>query len=448
MKLSLSSDFSLIGLSRFVLPSVVTMVFTSIYSIVDGYFVSVWVGKTEFASINLIFPVLWILGAIGVMFGTGGNALVAVCLGEGRREQANRLFSTFLLALTAGGLLISAAAYAALPHLIRWLGAEGDVFEDCLLYGRILASATVLWTIQYFFQFFMVTAERARMNTWITIAAGVTNGILDAMFILVFGWGLAGAAWATVAGQAVGAIIPLVYFLCPNGSLLRLRRPIWSLDALTRGRMNGLSELVVNITIPIVSVMFNTQLLLHAGVDGVAAWAVVQYICSIFVCAFIGIAAGAAPVVGYRYGAGNLSGVREIHRKVIFLLTACGFALCAFCLIFNEPLARLFVRYDGGLLQMTRHALLVFTPIIPVLAFNQWGSAFFTALNNGFVSALIALSRTFIFAVLCIQTLPRLLGTEGIWISQPVYELLAFLLIIWTYKRWPVQRRESAAGKR
>ncbi len=425
MNIRLSDHFTCRRLLRFTLPSIVMMIFTSIYGVVDGFFVSNFVGKTPFAAINLIMPFLMAFGALGFMIGTGGSALVAKTLGEGKQEKANALFSMLIVVTLAMGALVAAAGMPLLRPAARALGAQGAMLEDCVRYGGILLPATGAFMLQNVFQSFFITAERPRLGLMVTVAAGVTNMALDALFIMGFGWGLEGAAAATAISQLVGGGIPLVYFLSPNQSLLRLSRPAWDLRALGKACTNGSSEMMTNLSLSLVNMLYNFQLIRLAGEDGVAAYGVIMYVNLIFLGVFIGYSIGSAPVVSYHFGADNRAELRGLLRRSLGIIAALSVAMTVLAEALALPLARIFVGYDAALLEMTRHGFMLYSLSFLFAGGGIFGSAFFTALNNGAVSALISFLRALVFQVAAVLVLPRLMGLDGVWLAVPAAEALA-----------------------
>lgn len=425
MSIRLSDHFTCRRLLRFTLPSIVMMIFTSIYGVVDGFFVSNFVGKTPFAAINLIMPFLMAFGALGFMIGTGGSALVAKTLGEGKRERANGLFSMLIVVTLAMGALVAAAGMPLLRPAAGALGAQGAMLEDCVRYGGILLPATGAFMLQNVFQSFFITAERPRLGLMVTVAAGVTNMALDALFIMGFGWGLEGAAAATAISQLVGGGIPLVYFLSPNQSLLRLSRPAWDLRALGKACTNGSSEMMTNLSLSLVNMLYNFQLIRLAGEDGVAAYGVIMYVNFIFLGVFIGYSIGSAPVISYHFGADNRAELRGLYRRSLGIIAAMSAAMTALAEVLAMPLARIFVGYDEALLAMTRHGFMLYSLSFLFAGGGIFGSAFFTALNNGAVSALISFLRALVFQVAAVLILPRIMGLDGVWLAVPAAEALA-----------------------
>ena len=421
----LSDHFTLGRLLRFTFPSIIMLVFTSIYGVVDGFFVSNYVGKTPFAAVNLIMPFLMMLGCVGFLFGTGGGALIAKTMGEGRREQANRLFSLLIYVSLICGVVLAVVGLIWLRPVARFLGAQGRLLEDSVAYGRIILISLPSYVLQYEFQCLFATAEKPKLGLYVTVAAGLTNMVLDALFVAVFSWGVEGAAAATALSQCVGGILPLVYFARPNTSLLRLGRPVWKPRALLQTCANGSSELMSNISMSLVSMLYNWQLLRYAGEDGVAAYGVLMYVNLVFQAAFLGYSGGTAPVISYHYGAANHRELRGLLRKSLGI-TGC-FALAMFVAaeLLARPLSLVFVSYDPQLLSVTLRGFAIYSFSFLFSGFAIFGSSFFTALNNGLVSALISFLRTLVFQVLAVLTFPLIWKLDGIWMSMVAAEVLA-----------------------
>ena len=426
----LSDHFTCRRLLRFTLPSVLMMVFTSVYSIVDGFFVSNFVGKTPFAAVNFIMPFLIMLGALGFMFGTGGSALIAITLGEGDKARAQRLFSLFVYVTAVCGVILAALGIALLRPIAAWLGAEGPLLEQCVLYGRIILIALPAYMLQNEFQCYFAVAEKPKLGLAFTVASGLTNIVLDMLLVGVWRGGLAGAAAATAISQAVGGLGPLLYFARPNGSLMRLTSARLDMRALGKACVNGSSELMSNVSASIVGMLYNAQLMRFAGEDGVAAYGVLMYVNMIFMAAFIGYSVGAAPIVGYHYGAGNRQELKSLLRKSLGIVILCSLAMCALAEGTGGFLAALFVGYDPELLALTRRGFLIYSFSFLFAGIPIYGSSFFTALNNGGVSAFIAFLRTCLFQVAAVLILPVFWGIDGVWLSIVAAELLAMVVTV------------------
>lgn len=430
MKIQLSEHFNYKKLLRFSFPSIIMMIFTSIYGVVDGFFVSNYVGKTPFAAVNFIMPFLMILGAVGFMFGTGGSALIAQSLGEGKPERAKQLFSLFIYASAICGLIIAALGILFIRPIVAMLGAEGTMLEDCVLYGRIILLALPAFMLQYEFQSFFVTAEKPQLGLAVTVAAGVTNMVLDALFVAVLQWGLAGAAVATAMSQVVGGVIPILYFASPNSSLLRLTKTRYDGNALLKTCINGSSELMSNISMSIVGMLYNVQLMHYAGEDGVAAYGVLMYVNMIFLAAFIGYAVGTAPVVSYHYGAGDYNELKGLLKKSLVIIGIFSVSMLVLGEVLALPLSKIFVGYDQGLLNLTLKGFVIYSFSFLFAGMAIYGSSFFTALGDGLTSALIAFLRTLVFQILAVIFLPLIWGIDGIWVSIVVAELMAMVITV------------------
>lgn len=425
MSIKLSDSFSYKRLIRFTLPSVAMMVFTSIYGVVDGFFVSNYAGKTAFAAVNLIMPFLMLLGTVGFMFGTGGSALVAKYMGQGRAEKANRLFSLFVYFSAVLGTVISILAFIFIRPIAVALGADGAMLQNCVLYGRIIIAAAPAFILQQEFQSFFVTAQKPTLGLIATVVSGVTNMVLDALFVGGFGWGIAGAAAATALSQLVGAVIPLCYFFRKNNSPLRLGKTGYNGKALLKAAANGSSELMSNVSMSLVNMLYNFQLMKYAGENGVASYGVLMYVNFVFIAVFIGYSIGMAPVVSFHFGAGNHGELRSLRRKSFVLIGSCSVAMLLLAELFSTPLARFFVGYDAELLQLTARGFQIFSFSFLFAGLSIFGSAFFTALNDGLTSAFISFLRTLVFQVAAVLLLPLIFGINGIWFSVVAAELVA-----------------------
>ena len=430
MRIKLSDHFNRRKLIRFTLPSMVMMIFTSIYSVIDGLFVSNFVGKTPFAAINLIMPLLIIVGALGFMIGTGGTAIVSKTLGEGKKELANRYFSMLVYVTVGGGILFAIVGEIFLPTASVLLGAEGEMLENCILYGRILLASMPFFMLQNVFQSFFVTAEKPHLGLAVTVAAGVANIVLDALFVAVFQFGLAGAAWATAISQTIGGLFPIIYFIRKNDSLLRLTKTSFSGKILLHTCTNGSSELMSNISASIVTMLYNFQLMRVAGEDGIAAYGAIMYVSFIFCAIFIGYSVGIAPVIGYHFGAGNSSELKNLLKNSLILIGIGGFLMTALSFALSAPISKIFVGYDQALYQLTVRGFQIYAFSFLLCGINIFGSAFFTALNNGLLSAVISFLRTLLFQSGCVLILPVFLGVDGIWLAITAAELAALVVTV------------------
>lgn len=428
MTVSLSDHFSYQKLLRFVAPSILMMIVTSIYSIVDGFFVSNFVGKNPFAALNLIFPVIMALAAFGFMIGTGGSALIAKTLGEGKKDEANGIFSMLVVVLAVGGAILSGTCILLLRPISYAVGATELTIDDCMLYGRVLLISLPFFMLQNSFQSFLATAEKPHFGLRVTVFAGLTNMVLDFLLVYVFPFGLLGAALATAFSQIVGALIPLVYFLRPNDSPLRLTRPRFDFRALGKACYNGSSEMVSNLSTSLVGVLYNIQLMAIAQENGVSAYGVIMYVSFIFMAFFFGYSIAVTPVVGYHYGAENHAELKSLLKKSLTITLISSLVMTVSSIALASPIARIFVGYDAELCEMTVNALRLYALSFLVCGFNIFGSAFFTGLNNGTASALISFLRTLVLQVAAALLLPRVLGIDGIWLAITAAEALTLLV--------------------
>jgi len=429
-KIKLSDHFGYRKLLRFTLPSILMMIFTSIYGVVDGFFVSNFVGKTPFAAVNFIYPFLMVVGAFGFMFGTGGSALIAKTMGEGQDDKANRIFSMLIYITIASGIVISALSIIFIRPITEFLGAEGEMLELCVIYGRIILAALPFLMLQYAFSSLVVAAEKPKFGLVVTILAGVTNMVGDALFILVFDLGIVGAALATALGQIVGGIIPLIYFAHKNSSRLHLCKPIWDFKALLKTCTNGSSELMNNISMSFVCILYNAQLMKYAGENGVAAYGTVMYVNFIFISIFLGYSTGVTPIISYHFGAKNTDELQGLLKKSSILVVLCSCVMFFLPEFFAHTLASIFVGYDAELLKMTTHAFEVHAFSFFFAGFAIFGSAFFTALNDGLTSALISFLRTIVFECAAVMLLPLVFGLDGIWFSIITAEFMAVVVTL------------------
>lgn len=428
-RIQLSDHFTTSRMLRFAASPIIMMVFTSIYSVVDGFFVSNYAGKEAFAAVNLIMPFLQAFGCIGFMLGTGGSALVAMTLGTGDKKRANELFSMLVCATAVLGIIATVIALLVLRPAAVLLGATEELMDNCILYGTIITVFQTAFMMQFLFQSFFIAAEKPKLGLMFTVAAGVTNMVLDFVFVGVMGLGITGAAAATVVSQLVGGVGPVFYFARPNnGSLLHFTRPVFSLKMLGKACANGSSELMTNLSASLVGALYNWQLMRLEGADGVAAYGVIMYVSFIFAAIFIGYSQGCAPVVSYHFGAGNTDELKNLLRISLRVIAVVGVIMLCSSELLAAPLSRFFVGYDADLLELTTMGMKMYSLCFLLNGFNMFGSAFFTALNNGAISAAISFLRTLVFQVIAILLLPRLLGTNGIWLAVVAAEIAALFV--------------------
>lgn len=431
MTIQLSEHFTYKKIFRFALPSIVMMVFTSIYGVVDGTFVSNFVGKTPFAAVNLVWPFLMILGAFGFMIGTGGSALVAKTLGENKKEDANRYFTMLITLVVILGILLTIFGLIVVRPLSYALGARGQMLEDCVTYGRTLMIFNTAFMLQSVFQSLFITAEKPRLGLIMTVAAGLTNMVLDALFIAVFKWGLVGAALASGLSQCIGGILPLIYFLSSkNDTPLKFVKTKMEGKVLLKACANGASELMTSVSSSLVSMLYNFQLMRLAGQNGIAAYGAVMYVEFAFIAVFIGYSIGTAPIVSYHYGSENHNEVKNMLQKSFKIMSILGITMMVLAQILASPLAKVFVGYDKQLFDMTVHGFRLFSFYFILAGINIYASSFFTALNNGMISAIISFSRTLGFETLAVIILPIFLQLDGVWLAITVAEICAFVISI------------------
>lgn len=430
MHIRLSDHFTYRKLLIFTFPSIAMMIFTSIYTVVDGFFVSNFAGKTPFAAVNLIMPVLLILGTVGFMFGTGGTAIVAKTCGEGDIKRANSYFSLFVYVAFAAGVVLAVLGIIFARPIAEVLGASGQLLSDCVVYARIILLALPFFVLQMMFQSFFVAAEKPNVGLGVTITSGVTNMLLDAVLVLLLPqeYKLAGAATATAVSQTIGGVIPLFYFFRENSSILRLGKTEYQGSVILKACINGSSEFMSNVSMNVVGILYNIQLMKYAGENGIAAYGVMMYVSMIFSAAFIGYSIGTAPVISYHYGAGNSSELKNLLRKGLLLMGVFGLSMSVSAEVFAVPLSRIFVGYDRKLLELTVSGFQIFALSFLFMGFGIFASGFFTALNDGVTSAVISFLRTLVLQTAAVMILPVFMGINGVWISVVAAEFMAVIL--------------------
>ena len=429
MDIQLSEHFTYKKLIQFTVPTIIMMIFTSIYGVVDGLFVSNCVGSDAFASVNLIMPALMILGAIGFMIGTGGSALVSKTMGEGNQEKANQYFSMLLFVVTIIGFIFTVIGFIVMEPVAKLLGAEGNLVDICVIYGRTLIIALIPFMLQNCFQSFLIVAEKPRLGLVVSVITGVLNMVLDFLFIYVFKMGVFGAAFATGVSQLIGGIVPLIYFM-KKSETLKLVKTKLELKPIIQACMNGSSEMVTNISMSVVNMLYNLQLMKYAGADGVVAYGIIMYVSFIFSGTYIGYSIGSAPIVGYHYGAENTKELKSLLKKSLKLLTITSIVMTVIGELLAKPLAGIFVSYDANLLDMTTNAIRIFSISYLISGINIFASSFFTALNNGVVSAAISFLRTLLFQIAMIFILPLIWDLNGIWLAVVFAEIFALIVSV------------------
>ncbi len=442
MEITLSGHYGYRRIVRSVLPSIGMVLITSIYSIVDGFFVSNYAGKSGFTAVNLMYPAMMVMASLGLMVGSGGGALVAKVKGEGYSEKANRIF-TMLVRFTMQLSIVMGALFALFaPTISRWLGADAGMLQDCVIYGRICMIGMPGFVLQMAFQSFYMAAERPQLGTLMSIVSGVVNIALDALFVWALRWGVAGAAVATAVAQLIGGIFPLIYFSSQQlnrGSLTLLRRTHVLWPYIGKACSNGMSEYIGNIAMSIVSICYNLQLMRYLGEDGVSAYGVVMYIAFVYAAIFIGYNIAITPIIGYHYGAQDIGEQRSLFRKSILLITIIGLLMTVTAEVFSSPFTRLFVGYDAGLTALTTKALSIYMLCFLICGISMFVSALFTALQNGVVSAVSSFARSLVFELTCVWVLPAIVGIDGIWWAVNVAEVLTLILCFFLVGRYAPQ---------
>ena len=435
MEIGLDGHFTYRKLLRFVASPVLMMLFTSLYGVVDGFFVSNYVGSTGLAAVNLIWPLVMGVSTIGFMVGSGGSAVVSKTLGEGDHQKANSYFS-LLIYVTAGvGLALSVLFFFFIRPVSVALGASGPLLADCVSYGRWLTVFALPFILQVAFQSFLVTAGKPDLSLGFSIFGGAANMVLDWLFIVPLHMGVAGAALATGLGQVIGGVIPLVYFLGKNNSLLSLGRTKWNGWVLLKTCTNGASEMVTNPSTTVVQTLYNIRLMGLVGEAGVAAYGIILYVMFVFTALYYGYAMGAAPLVGFHFGARNRRELKSLFRKSIVLLLGAGVILTALAEAVSGPLTAVFAGYDPDLFALTLRGFRLYALSFLLMGMSVWGSAFFTALSNGLVSAVISFLRTLVFETGAVLLLPLVLGLDGIWLSGLAAEIASLAVTVGFFRR-------------
>lgn len=436
MKIQLSDHFDYSRLLRFTIPSMLMMIFTSVYGVVDGLCVSNFVGKEALAAVNLVWPFSMFCSSIGMMLGTGGAALIARTLGRGQQERAKGLFSMVVAVAIIASIVLTVIGIIFMPEIATILGADETLEPLAITYGRILTLSLVFFVMQNMFQTLLITAERPQLGFLFIVAAGVINIVLDILFLMVLHWGIEGAAWATLISCMVGGFGPLQYFLLPNKSPLHFVRPLWDMKALRKICGNGSSEMVLDLSIPLCTMLYNLQLMKFLGQDGVAAFGVVNYVNMVFISLFIGYLMGIESIVAYHYGAQNSDEVQNLRRRSIHLMLGIGLVMFLGGELLAYPLSKVFVGYDTNLLALSVHAFRLYAIGFLIMGMNALASSFFTALGNGWVSAVISFCRTFLFQAVSVIVLPLILGLDGIWLALAVGEFICLFVSYYYYLKY------------
>lgn len=430
MQIHLSDHFTYKRLLRFVLPCVVMMLVSTTYSVVDGFFVSNFVGKNAFAAVNLIVPALMALGAFGQMFGTGGSALISFTLGTGNTERANRILSQVIRFLFLFGVVAAILGFLFMRQIAVALGASESMIEACVLYGRTLICVMPFYMLQHAFQSLLVTAEKPKMGLAVSVVAGLTNILLDFVLVYVFPLGLFGAALATALSWGMGGAVPVVFFSKKNTSLLRFTKTRIEREVLAKVSTNGVAGLLTNLSTSIVAILYNYQLMRLAGENGVAAYGVIMYVSYVFMAFSMGYSTGSSPIVGYKFGAGDVLELKNLLRKSLILNAAFGIIMTILAEGLSGPIAQIFVGYDSELSALTAHAIRLYSLAFLINGFNIFSVSFFTGLNDGKIASIISFLRTFILPIIAIFVLPIMLDVDGIWIAVVAAEGLTLFVTI------------------
>lgn len=430
MKIQLSDHFSYSKLIKFTLPTIEMMIFTSIYGVVDGVFVSNCVGSDAFAAVNLIMPIIMILGSVGFMIGTGGSAIVSKTLGEGKKEKANEYFSMLVYLCVVSGVILSVIGIIFTGPIAVLLGAKGSIAKDCVTYGRTVFFMLTGLFLQNAFQSFLVVAEKPKLGLFVTLLAGFTNMFLDFLFVYVLRFGVFGAALATGISQFVGSVIPIIYFAGGKNNVLKLTKCRFNKDIIIKTCINGSSEMVTNMSMSLVNILYNMQLMKYIGTNGVVAYGIIMYVGFIFVGTYMGYAVGSAPVISYHYGAGNKDELKNLFKRSLTIIIVSSVVMTLIAEIIAGYLAGIFVSYDNNLLELTTEAIRIYAVSYLISGVNIFASSFFTALNNGVVSAVISFMRMFVFQIVMILLLPVVLGISGIWTAVIAAEVLSVVISV------------------
>lgn len=430
MKIQLSDHFSYSKLIKFTLPTIAMMIFTSIYGVVDGVFVSNCVGSDAFAAVNLIMPIIMILGSVGFMIGTGGSAIVSKTLGEGKKEKANEYFSMLVYLCVVSGVILSVIGIIFTGPIAVLLGAKGSIAKDCVTYGRTVFFMLTGLFLQNAFQSFLVVAEKPKLGLFVTVLAGFTNMFLDFLFVYVLRFGVFGAALATGISQFVGSVIPIIYFASGKNNVLKLTKCRFNKDIIIKTCINGSSEMVTNMSMSLVNILYNMQLMKYIGTNGVVAYGIIMYVGFIFVGTYMGYAVGSAPVISYHYGAGNKDELKNLFKRSLTIIIVSSVVMTFIAEIIAGYLAGIFVSYDNNLLELTTEAIRIYAVSYLISGVNIFASSFFTALNNGVVSAVISFMRMFVFQIVMILLLPVVLGIRGIWTAVIAAEVLSVVISV------------------
>lgn len=429
MQNDISKEFTLPSLIKFTLPTIVMLVFVASYTIVDGIFVSRFVGTTALSAMNIVFPLINILIGLGIMMGTGGSAIIGRKLGEGKEEEARSAFTLVTVFSIIVGLVISALCFLFIQPLSILLGADENLLPYCIAYGRIMMAFYTVSVVQTLFQTLFITAGKPQLGLWLNVAAGLANILFDYVFIVLLDMGIAGAAWGTVSGFLIGGIPALVYFAKPR-TVLYFVKPRWNGRIILQTMTNGSSEMVTNAAMAITTLLFNLAMMELLGEDGVAAITIVLYAQFLFSSAYLGFASGAAPVFSYNYGNRNIPQLKWLFKTCLCIILISSVVCFAFSYLMAVPTIAIFTPKESNTYAITLYGYKIFVWNFLFAGINIFASSFFTALSNGKVSAMISFLRTFVFVAGSILLLPKFLGIDGIWLAVPVAEAVTVLVAL------------------
>lgn len=435
MSYKISEHFNIKKIIIFTLPSIGMMLISSIYGVVDGFFVSNYIGSNAFAAVNIVWPFEMILGSFGLMIGAGGSALVSKTMGEQKYDLANRYFSMLIIFVIIFGMFISILGIIFNPYIIHLLDLDQETINNCNIYANVLFIFLIFFMLQNIFQSFNIVASKPEMGIITMILSGITNILLDYIFIVILNMGIFGAALATGLSQFAGAIVPFIFFINKNSTLLRIKFVKIDFKIILKTSYNGISEMLSSISFSLVSILYNIILLSYIGINGVNAYGVILYISYIFISIYFGYSMGISPIISYNYGAKNKKELNNIFNISLVLICSVSILLTFIGYIFAKQLSSIFVNYDKELLNLTTHALHINVFSFLFCGYNIFASSLFTALNNGTVSLILSFLRSLIIQVVCILTIPILFGSEGIWFAGVVSDIISLIIsIIFIFK--------------
>lgn len=402
------------------------MVFMSLYTMVDGVFVSRFAGTAALSAVNIVYPMVSVVVAVGVMLATGGSAIIAKRMGEGKPEQARQNFSYLILAGVLIAVGMAALALVFLKPLLHLLGARGALFELCYAYALPLVFFIPSGILQMLFQTLLVTAGRPMLGLTVTVLGGVANIVLDYLFIVPLQMGIAGAAIATGIGFSIPAVFGLLYFALRRSGPLCFVRPKGGGKMLLRCCANGSSEMVTNMSTAVTTFLFNLLMMRYAGEDGVASITIVLYTQYLMTAVYMGYATGTAPVFSFHHGSRNGEQLRRLFRISMGFIALCSVATFALALVFAKQVVVIFTPAGSPVFEMALYGFRLFSGSFLFAGVGIFASAMFTAFSDGKVSAAISFLRTFAFIVLALLLLPLAMGLDGVWLAVPLAEVLGF----------------------